>query len=133
MLPELSQLSGYLPVAPVSRHELLVQLIFEVVPDRGPAESARVALTELGERVAPELEARGREIAGPRRMEIRYFGGQVDQWMACLPGEAAWGAAALIRVRTRPVAEPVQPAVDAPGFPRGHQLRQFGLPALEAP
>ncbi|MFI6396203.1 hypothetical protein [Nonomuraea sp. NPDC050540] len=132
MLPELSQLSSYLPVAPVSRHELLVQLIFEVVPDRGPAESARVALTELGERVARELESRGREMAEPRRMEIRYFGGQADQWMACLPGEAAWGAV-LIRVRTRPVAEPVQPALDAADLPLRYQLRQLVLPALEAP
>ncbi|MFI6295948.1 hypothetical protein ACIBEJ_30425 [Nonomuraea sp. NPDC050790] len=134
MLPELSQFSDYLPVAPVASNDLLLQLIFEVVPDRGPQESAQVALTELGESVARELEERGREMAGPKRMEIRYFCRPEGHWMACLPDEASYGAVS-IRVQTRLLHRPVQPALDGIGLPPGDQLRfrQLGPAARDTP
>ncbi|NRQ34551.1 hypothetical protein HII36_22300 [Nonomuraea sp. NN258] len=134
MLPELSQLSGCLPIIHVSSNDLLLQLVFEVVPDRGPQESAKVALTKLGESVACQLEARGREMAGPKRMEIHYFCRPDGQWMACLPDEATYGAA-CIRVMTRPLTQAVEPSVDVAALPTKYQLRlrQLGLPALEPP
>ncbi|MFI9561432.1 hypothetical protein [Nonomuraea endophytica] len=135
MLPELSQPPDHLLVTPASPNDLHLYLIFRVEPDRGPQESARVALATLGAHVARELESRGLEMAGPKRMEIRYVCRQEDtQWMACLPDEASYGAA-NIRVKTRPLTLAGQSAVRGADLPLGPQLRfrQLALLAPEVP
>ncbi|MFI9553746.1 hypothetical protein [Nonomuraea endophytica] len=131
MLSELSQPPDHLLVTPASPNDLLLYLIFRVEPDRGPQESARVALATLGAHVALALESRGLEMAGPQRMEIRYVCMQEDnQWMACLPDEASYGAA-NIRVKTMPLTHAAQPAVEMADLPLGYRLRQLGLATSE--
>lgn len=134
MLPELSQLTHHPPPATDSPNVLLLYLIFEINPARGAEESAKVALAMLAERVARELQLRGRELAGPKRMEIRYFCRPDGPWMACLANEASCGAAS-IWVKTRPLTQPAQAALGTADLPLDYPLRprQLGLPAPEPP
>ncbi len=88
----------------------VLELVFDVVADRGPEESARVALTSLGEQFVRDLAAQGREVAEPARLDVRYFRRSAGQWESCRPEEASRGTA-CIRVRTRLVGHEPQPSL----------------------